>query len=506
LDAGQPRTTRKTGSCRPDQLFGFWSIEPVRFGQMLDVVQSLDLAQVRAENAARTAAATNDEEDPESPLYVLRTDGIAMIDVSGPLTKYPPSFQSVLGGTSMLRVREGLRAAVRDPNVLGILLVVDSPGGTVAGTSDLFADVRAADAKKPVYAHIEDLAASGGLYAAMGARRVTSNANAEIGSVGTFMKVNDTSGAYAARGVKAYVISSASPIKGAGSDGTEISEDQCADWERRVKDLAAVFVRDLGEARHLTQEQAQALHTGQCWVAEKALSLGLIDGVCSLDEAIVRLRSEAMTVKTSTDLAAAMSLAEEAEKRAGEEKALRIAAEAQVATLTARVADLEKRVPPPAPGDPIKALIDAPTTTAETRAALEAVLANASAADQLRSKNRLAEFTAKAAELGAGTKLPIKAEELAGILVRAEDNTLTSADRGELERLMRVASAASVVGRLVGSSGDNPAGGASAYQQAMALAQAKVEGGQAKTLQAALTAVWAEKPALWEQHEQERAA
>jgi len=82
-------------------------------------------------------------------------------------------------------------------------------------------------------------------------------------------------------------------------------------------------------------------------------------------------------------------------------------------TLTGRLAELERKLAPPVPTDPIQALLA--SASPEQRAALERIQAEAAAAEVLRGQTRPAGFVAKAHEIGAGSKLPIKADALGGI-------------------------------------------------------------------------------------------
>jgi signal peptide peptidase SppA len=327
-------TLANQDGCRPDQLFGLWAIEETRFRRMVDLAKAVDLAALRAESVAAADRAAS------QPLYRTGADGIARIDISGPMTKYPTSFQALLSGTSTLRAREALRAAARDPEVAGILVVIDSPGGTVAGTSDLAAEIRRADAKKPVYTYAEDLAASAALWTLVQGRKAYANQTAEIGSIGAYWVVEDTSQVYAQEGVKVHVISSAPPIKGAGVDGTEVTPAQLAEWERRVKDVADVFASEVASGRGLTQEQVSHLATGAVWVADKARKLGLIDGVMGLDEVMAQLRSEAMKEQ---DAQTALALAEEAQATAEKEKAARAEVEKQLAEVNEKLAKIQAK-------------------------------------------------------------------------------------------------------------------------------------------------------------------
>src|SRR5262245_25294579 len=122
--------------CKPQSLFGPWSIEPTRFQKMLDIALAADLnklAQDQKEMAQKGV--------PGPPPYEMLADGIAGIRLDGPMTKYDSSFSSLFGGVSTVRTRRAVRDAMADPNVKGIMLIFDSPGGTVAGTSDLADDV-----------------------------------------------------------------------------------------------------------------------------------------------------------------------------------------------------------------------------------------------------------------------------------------------------------------------------------------------------------------------------
>lgn len=433
-----PKLTKTADGCRPDQLFGLWAIEETQFRELKALALSVDLDNLRAESKAEAAEAAS------RPLY-RTADGIARIDISGPMTKYPTSFQSLFGGTSMLRVRESLRAAARDPEVLGVMLVIDSPGGTAAGTSDLADEIRRTNTKKPVYTFAEDQCCSAALWALTQGRKAFANVGAQVGSLGTYMVIHDTSGKYAAAGIEVHVISSAPPIKGAGVEGSKIQPAQIVDWERRVRDLSDAFAAEVKTSRRLSDEQIKSLATGQVWVASKALELGLIDGVMSLDEAMRQLRSEAMNEQ---DTKAALDLAANAEKELVAEKAARAAKEAEVVELRDRLAKLE-------------------------------------------AKDRDERFAKAAIEVGAP-------KEFAAILDQVEAKAGADVYTAVMSQ-MRAFAAQVKEGKLFdekGSSAEDTTGSKS--ERLLALATAKVKKGDARTLEEAVSAVLKEQPALYE--------
>ena len=117
---------RTSDGCRPDQLFGLWAIEETRFATLVEMAKSADLATLHAASVGADA--------PSQTLCAI--DGrIALIGINGPMTKYPTSLSSMFGGISTIRTRQALRAAARSPEVDGIMVTSDTPGGTVAGAA-----------------------------------------------------------------------------------------------------------------------------------------------------------------------------------------------------------------------------------------------------------------------------------------------------------------------------------------------------------------------------------
>ena len=128
--------------------------------------------------------------------YEITETGVAVIAISGILEKRQTH-----------HVRSLLRNATEDERVVGILLVIDSPGGTVAGTADLAASIRSAAKVKPVHAFVEDLAASAAYWAASQAGKVFANTNtAMVGSIGTYAVLIDSSEMANKAGIKVHVI------------------------------------------------------------------------------------------------------------------------------------------------------------------------------------------------------------------------------------------------------------------------------------------------------------
>lgn len=192
---------------------------------------------------------------------------------------------------STLRARRAVRQAVKDQSVSAIVLHVDSPGGTVAGTADLANEVRSAAKQKRVVGYVEDLAASAACWVVSQCSEVYANAGtAQIGSIGTFLGLYDVSGMAEKEGVKPVVIK-AGEFKAGGFPGTQISEAQIAEWQKVIDATQKQFTEAIAEGRRLSLSQAESLVTGLTYIASEAESLGLIDGVRSFDSLIEELQN-----------------------------------------------------------------------------------------------------------------------------------------------------------------------------------------------------------------------
>src|SRR5437868_4955339 len=128
---------------------GLWSVEEAKFSLLCQLAKSLDLRAHIQQHEPPIVAAIQKEQIPNGK-------SIAVIQATGLLMKSASS----MGGTSTIQLRRDLRQAKADADVAGVLLAIDSPGGTVAGTDDLAQEVADVRRAKPVWAHCVDLCAS----------------------------------------------------------------------------------------------------------------------------------------------------------------------------------------------------------------------------------------------------------------------------------------------------------------------------------------------------------
>jgi signal peptide peptidase SppA len=258
--------------------FGPWAIE-------LDWFR----AAVVAVNRGLMVAKVRTEDEPLDYTPEIDKQGVAMIRINGAMMKGGSKY----GGANSIAVKRTLRNAAWDASAKGIMLLIDSPGGTVAGTEELAAEVASAKWRKPVYAHISDLGASAAYWVASQAQKVYATATSEVGSIGTLAVVVDSSEAAKEEGYKVHVVATGA-YKGTGVEGAPITDEQLSYLQERVADMNAHFLKAVagGRGGRTPERVAAEWGDGRVWIAEKAASMGLIDGVLSFDDAYKALQAE----------------------------------------------------------------------------------------------------------------------------------------------------------------------------------------------------------------------
>lgn len=226
-------------------------------------------------------------ETEEKPYEVV--EGTAVIPITGYLTRDHTWWNYYFGGTSSVKSRTLLMQAAADPDVQSILLYVYSPGGEVYGIADLAGSVVEAKKQKKVWAYIADEGCSAAYWVASQADRIICNPTAIVGSIGILCVVEDWSKAYQKAGVKVEVFKSGEH-KGAGTEGTSLTEEQRAEKQRLVDTMADQFFEAVQRGRNLSDDEMDAVTTGQVWIGEEAKELRLVDEINTLEGAVAKLQ------------------------------------------------------------------------------------------------------------------------------------------------------------------------------------------------------------------------
>lgn len=237
-------------------------------------------AAISPEMIARLEFDDSGEGDDAAPGYCLSADGTATIEVRGVLLRGGAGMYRAYGieATGYDEVFGAVTAANADHKVKRIQVVVDSPGGQAAGVHAA-ADVLKTSIK-PLTAHVETLAASGGYWLASQARQITAGRGAQIGSIGAYTVALDLSKRAEQAGIKVHVISSGA-YKGAGVPGAALTEDHLKEMQARINKLADEFVADVARGRGVDATQIRASADGRVYSTDEAIARGLVDRITS---------------------------------------------------------------------------------------------------------------------------------------------------------------------------------------------------------------------------------
>jgi signal peptide peptidase SppA len=194
-----------------------------------------------------------------------------------------------------------------DSRVDRIVLRIDSPGGTVAGTSEMAETIRQVSAGgKPVIAYVDGMAASAAYWLASQADEIVmAGPTSEVGSIGVITAHVDATRAQESRGFKVQVFRT-SPLKAPGALGETLTREQAAAIDRDLKDFHAVFAGAVAAGRSLTDEQVAAATTGEMWRPDAAIAMGLADRVATWEQ-VVGAAAPAPAITSSADRAAAQT-------------------------------------------------------------------------------------------------------------------------------------------------------------------------------------------------------
>lgn len=212
-----------------------------------------------------------------------RPPSVAIVPISGAIASGEgggsPVGPKVAGSEG---IAAALRAAAEDSRTSAIVVAISSPGGSAVASEIIHDEIRRAGVDKPVIAHVDEVAASGGYMAAVAAHEIWADPQALLGSIGVFAGKFEASVLLERIGVRSEVIN-----RGAHSGifvptrGLNNSEKAALDAE--VEETYQAFLELVARSRHLSKEEVHAHGEGRVFSGEEALSHGLVDKLGSFD-------------------------------------------------------------------------------------------------------------------------------------------------------------------------------------------------------------------------------
>jgi protease-4 len=174
-----------------------------------------------------------------------------------------------------------------DDGIQALLLRVDSPGGGVVASQEIYEEVRKTrDGGMPVVVSMGSMAASGGYYVSCGASLIVANRGTLTGSVGVISEFMEFKDALAKLGIDVNTVK-AGRLKDAGSPTRKMTDADKEYFQQLMDDVHSQFIGVVEDERGLTHDEAVELSDGRVFTGEQALDLGLVDTLGTYEDAVM---------------------------------------------------------------------------------------------------------------------------------------------------------------------------------------------------------------------------
>ncbi len=204
--------------------------------------------------------------------YSAPAGNIGIVEITGPIV-------------SSKRVIEDIVQFRKDDQIKAIILRIDSPGGGVAASQEIYRELIKTREIKKIIASMGAVAASGGYYIAAAAQGIMANPGTITGSIGVIMEYANLMEIAKKIGISPIVIKSGE-FKDMGSPLRELKENEKKLFQALVDELHLQFVKDAATARNMTEEEMAKLADGRIYSGQTAMELNLVDRLGNLDDAV----------------------------------------------------------------------------------------------------------------------------------------------------------------------------------------------------------------------------
>jgi protease-4 len=203
---------------------------------------------------------------------VYHGDKVGVVEVKGPITEPESTIKT-------------LRDFRYNQKIKAVVIRINSPGGAVGASQELYEEILRLNKEKPVVASLATVAASGGYYTSLGARYIVANPGTVTGSIGVIMKVPNIGALLEKLGIKTTVVKSGT-FKDLGSITRDMTEDERALLQGVMQDIQRQFVTAVAKSRKLSEEQVSTIADGRIMTGHQALDAKLVDELGNFSVAV----------------------------------------------------------------------------------------------------------------------------------------------------------------------------------------------------------------------------
>ena len=174
----------------------------------------------------------------------------------------------------------------KNDKVKAVVLRIDSPGGVVGPSQEIWSAVRKLKEKKPVIVSMGSVAASGGYYIAVPATLIYANPGTITGSIGVLMKFSNLEGLMGKVGMKSFTLKTGK-FKDVGSPARAMSDEEQAMLQSVIESTHDQFIKAVAEGRRLPEEKVREIADGRIFSGEQAVQHKLVDRLGTMQDAVV---------------------------------------------------------------------------------------------------------------------------------------------------------------------------------------------------------------------------
>jgi protease-4 len=286
----------KEASANFSKSFSFmWSFK-VALGQVVAklvacvlvlIVLVIPIALVASLSGSTSSSGNITEETIEEGSFDKK---IAVININGDIVSDTGGF-SVTDNTTPKMIKDELKNALDDESVKGIILKVSSGGGEAVASRLIYDQIKKAGEKKPIYAFIQDIGASGAYMSSLGAGQIYAYPEAWVGSIGVIMQMTNYSELANKYGVKQYTFKTGE-LKDAGDPMGEMTAKNKDYFNYLLNNSFKSFSSIVKERRGLDDTTIATVTDGSVFITEDALKYKLIDKITDFDGTVSDMKAK----------------------------------------------------------------------------------------------------------------------------------------------------------------------------------------------------------------------
>ena len=188
------------------------------------------------------------------------------------------------------RITDWIDELAENQAIKGVIVRINSPGGVVGPSQEIYAALQSLAQKKKVVASMGSVAASGGYYIACAAHKIVANPGTLTASIGVKAKLTNMQGLMRKLGIAEQTITSGK-LKNAGTIYRPLTPEEKKYFQSLVDDMHDQFVQDVARGRHMDIQKVRALADGRAMTGRQAKEAGLVDELGGFNKALEILRS-----------------------------------------------------------------------------------------------------------------------------------------------------------------------------------------------------------------------